>query len=120
LPQPNMSFSLTVNVAYGTDPARVEKTLLSIAREAIHDGLPGLMADPAPSVSFIPGFGDSALGFSLGVNLRRFDDQYSVQTDLRKRIVKRFKEEGIEMPYPTRTVILDKSAKDLLSGGSQS
>jgi small-conductance mechanosensitive channel len=119
LPQPNMGFSLVVTVACGTDPGLVEKVLLSVAREAINEGLPGLLANPSPSVSFIPGFGDSGWSFSLGMNLRRFDDQYSVQTDLRKRIVKRFKEEGIEMPFPTRALVLDKSVKDLINGGPQ-
>jgi small-conductance mechanosensitive channel len=118
LPAPCIGFGLVVSVAYGTDPERVEKVLLRVAQEAIQDGLSGLLADPAPSVSFIPGFGDSSLGFTLSVQLRRFDDQYSVQSDLRKRIVKRFKEEGIETPFPTRTLILDQPTLDLLRGGS--
>jgi small-conductance mechanosensitive channel len=116
VPNPRMSFTLQVNVAYGTDPVRVEKILLEVAQEAIRDGLQGLLSDPAPSASFIPGFGESALGFSLGLQLRRFDDQYTVQSDLRKRIVKRFQEEGIEMPFPTRALVLDRSMKEFLSG----
>jgi small-conductance mechanosensitive channel len=120
VPLPHMGYGLPVNVAYGTDPGRVEKVLLEVAQEAIRDGLPGLLADPAPSVSFIPGFGDSALGFTLGVQLRRFDDQYRVQSNLRKRIVKRFQEEGIEMPFPTRALRFDKSIKDVMGGGAES
>jgi small-conductance mechanosensitive channel len=117
MPQPRMGFGLVVSVAYGTDPDRAEKALLRVAQEAIHEGLPGLLADPAPSVSFIPGFDESALGFTLGVTLRRFEDQYSVQSDLRKRIVKRCKEEGIEMPFPTRTLIFGKPTIDMLRSG---
>jgi len=115
VPQPHMGFSLPVSVAYGTDASRVEKVLIEIAQQAIRDGLQGLLSDPPPSVAFIPGFGDSALGFSLNIELRRFDDQYTVQSDLRKRILKRFKEEGIEIPFPTRALVLDKSSKGLLS-----
>jgi small-conductance mechanosensitive channel len=33
-------------------------------------------------------------------------DQYPVQHELRKRILKRFREEGIEIPFPHRTVYL--------------
>jgi small-conductance mechanosensitive channel len=116
MPAPQIVFSLEVHVAYGTDPERVEKTLLRVAQEAIQDGLSGLLANPAPSVTFIPGFGDSSLGFTLSMNLGRFDDQYSVQTELRKRVVKRFKEEGIEMPFPTRTLRLDQQTVDLVHG----
>jgi small-conductance mechanosensitive channel len=94
--------------------------LLEAAHEAIRDGLQGLLAKPEPSVSFIPGFGQSSLDFSLGLQLSQLTDQYRVQSELRKRIVKKFQEAGIHMPFPTRTLILDKSTKDLLSGGSQS
>ena len=118
-PETRMGYSLPVSVAYGTDLDKVEKALLDAAQEAIRAGLEGLLAQPAPSVSFSPGFGDSSMDFSLNVQVRQFTDQYSVQSDLRKRIVKKFKEAGIEMPFPTRTLVLDKSARGL-AGGSNS
>jgi small-conductance mechanosensitive channel len=118
VPQTRMGYTLPVSVAYGTDPSRVEKALLAVSQEAIRDGLDGLLSDPAPNVQFIPGFGASSLDFSLNVQIRRFEDQYVVQSELRKRIVKRFHKEGIEMPFPTRTLVLDKSAKDLLRSRS--
>lgn len=117
-PDPRMSYTLPVSVAYGTDPNRAEKLLLETARDAIRDGLEGLLAKPEPSVSFIPGFSDSALAFSLSVQIRQFTDQYSVQSELRKRIVKKFLDAGIEMPFPTRTLLFDKSAKEVFNGGS--
>jgi small-conductance mechanosensitive channel len=70
-------------------------------------------------VSLIPGFGESALNFSLNIQVRQFTDQYPVQSDLRKRIIKKFQEAGIDMPFPTRTVVLDKTTQDLLSGGTE-
>ena len=54
----------------------------------------------------IPGFGESSLDFTLTCQVREFDDQNLVQHELRKRIFKRFKEEGIEIPFPHRTVYL--------------
>jgi len=119
-PQTQMSYTLPVSVAYGTDPHQVEKVLLEAAHEAIRDGLEGLLAKPEPSVAFIPGFGEFSLNFSLNLRVRQFTDQYLVQSELRKRIVKKFQEAGIDMPFPTRTLVLDKSTKDLISGGSQS
>jgi len=118
-PNPRTSYSLPVAVAYGTDPDLVEKVLLEAAREAIRDGVKGLLAEPAPSVSFNPGFGTASLDFSLDLQLVQFTDQFLVQSDIRKRIVKKFREAGIEMPFPARMRVLDKSAKDLLSGGSK-
>jgi len=119
MPQLRMGYSLQVNVAYGTDPGRVEKVLLEVAQEAIQDHTAGLLSDPAPSVRFIPGFGDSAMSFSLNVQLARFEDQYVVQSDLRKRIVKKFQQEGIDIPFPTRTLVIDQPGKDLLNGSRE-
>ncbi|MFZ0961614.1 MAG: mechanosensitive ion channel family protein [Terriglobia bacterium] len=119
-PETQMSYTLPVSVAYGTDPKLVEKALLEVTREALRDGLAGLLANPQPSVSFTPGFGPSSLDFSLSVQIRQFTDQFPVQSELRKRIVKKFQEAGIDMPFPTRTLVLDKSTKDLFNGGSRS
>jgi small-conductance mechanosensitive channel len=116
VPELRMSVSVGVSVAYGTDTARVEKALLAAAADAVADGLDGLLPHPAPSVAFIPGFGASSLDFSLGFNVRRFTDQYSVQSELRKRILDRFRKEGIEMPFPTRTIVLDHEALSAISG----
>jgi len=115
-PEPRMSYGLPVGVMYGTDPNLVEKALLEAAHEAIRDGLEGLLAKPEPSVSLIPGFGEYSLNFSLNLQVRQFTDQYPVQSDLRKRIVKKFNEVGISMAYPTRKLVFDASARDLLTG----
>jgi small-conductance mechanosensitive channel len=116
LPEPRMAYVMPVSASYGTDPRRVEKVLLDVTQEAIRDGVEGLLAEPAPFVRFIPGFGDSSLDFSLIVQVRQFTDQYLVQSELRKRILARFQEEGIEMPFPTRTLVLDESTRKLLGG----
>ena len=116
VPETSMSYSLPVSVRCGTDPAQVEEALLEVAREALKDRVEGLLAKPAPSVMLIPGFGQSSLDFTLGVQVRQFSDQYRVQSELRKRVVKKFQDMGIVMPFPTRTLVVDNSAKDVLSG----
>jgi small-conductance mechanosensitive channel len=119
-PETRMSYTLPVNVTYGTDPQLVEKILLEVAHESIRDGLEGLLATPEPSVAFIPGFGEFFLSFSLNLQVRQFTDQYPVQSELRKRILKKFQEAGIAMPFPTRALVFDDATKGLLRGGSQS
>jgi small-conductance mechanosensitive channel len=78
--------------------------ILFLGREARET--PGMLAEPAPSVSWEPGFGDSSLGLSLNYSVTDFASQYNVRTQLRRRIFERFREERIQMPYPTRTVFL--------------
>jgi small-conductance mechanosensitive channel len=118
-PGPQMSFGLPVSVPYGTDPTLVEEVLLEAVHECIRDGLPGLLATPEPSVSFIPGFGASALEFSLNMQISQFTDQYPIQSEVRKRILKKFQEAGIEMPVSARTRNTDRMAKDAASASSK-
>ena len=92
-------------VDYESDPDQVEKVLLEVARQGAED-IPGLLAEPAAAVMFDPGFGDSALGFTLNFHVAEFSNQYRVRHELRKRILRRFREEGIGIPFPTRTVYL--------------
>jgi small-conductance mechanosensitive channel len=105
LPEKRMSLQIPVSVSYASDPEQVEQVLLEEAKKGSAD-IPGLLSDPEPAVRFIPGFGDSSLDFTLVCQVREFADQYLAQHELRKRIFKRFKKEGIEIPYPHRTVYL--------------
>lgn len=109
LPERRVSLSIPVAVSYNADPDLVERVLLEEARSAV-GAVAGLLAEPAPSVQLIPGFGDSGMNFTLGCSVVEFADQYGVQHELRKRILKRFRAEGIKMPYPTRTVYLCEQA----------
>jgi small-conductance mechanosensitive channel len=103
LPEKRMSLSIPVGVSYDSDPDHVERVLLEVAQSAAQE-IPGLLAEPAPVVRFIPGFGDSSLNFTLICQVAEFTDQYVVQHELRKRILKQFRQEGIEIPYPMRTI----------------
>jgi small-conductance mechanosensitive channel len=108
LPDKRIASSLQVGVSYQSDADRVEKVLLEIALEGTGQ-IDGLLADPAPTVAFDPGFLDSALGFTVNYQVSEFASQFSVRNELRKRILRRFREEGIEIPFPTRTVRLEGS-----------
>jgi small-conductance mechanosensitive channel len=114
LPELRVSLSIPIHVSYGSDPSRVEKALLDVTREAAQEGLDGLLLNPPPSVTLSPGFGDSSLDFSLNLNVRRFEDQVPVQSELRKRILARFAQEGIAMPFPTRTIGIDQATLESL------
>ncbi len=105
LPSPHMSVRIAISVSYSNDPEQVEKVLLEIARDSASE-IPGMLAEPGPFVRFIPGFGESSLDFTVICQVREFVDQYYVQHELRKRIFRRFREEGIEIPFPVRTVYL--------------
>jgi small-conductance mechanosensitive channel len=70
---------------------------------------------------YLPGFGESLLNFTLVCQVAEFTDQYPVRHELHKRIFKRFREEGIEIPFPIRTVYLrDDSSIQARPAGLQS
>jgi len=105
LPEKRMSLLIPIAVSYSSDPEKVEKILVEETKKAVGE-IPGLIGEPEPIVRFIPGFGNSSLDFTLICQVREFVDQYLAQHELRKRIFKRFKQEGIEIPFPHRTVYL--------------
>jgi small-conductance mechanosensitive channel len=105
LPEKRMSLLIPIGVSYSSDPEEVEKILVEETKKAVGE-IPGLLGDPEPFVRFIPGYGESSLDFTLICQVKEFVDQYLAQHELRKRIFKRFKEEGIEIPFPHRTVYL--------------
>jgi small-conductance mechanosensitive channel len=104
LPQSRMSLVMPISVSYGSEPERVEQVLVEEAMEAARE-VPGLLREPAPFVRFIPGFGPFSMDFSLICSVAGFVDQYLVQHELRKRILRRFQTEGIEMPFPLRSAL---------------
>lgn len=105
LPEKRMSLLIPIGVSYSSDPVKVEKVLVEEAKKAVGE-VPGLLGEPEPFVRFIPGFSESSLDFTLICQVQEFVDQYLAQHELRKRIFKRFQEEGIEIPFPHRTVYL--------------
>jgi len=107
MPEERMSLDIRVSVPFHTDVRRVEKILVEVARQAAVDGLDGLLSAFPPDASLIPGFGASSLDFTLGVKVRRFVDQFAVQSELRKRILERFQKEGIPLALPTQVVLAD-------------
>ena len=119
LPEKRMSASLQVNVSYACDPDQIERILLEIVRGGTAS-IPGLLADPAPGVSFDPGFAESSLAFTVSFTVAEFAHQFGVRNELKRRIFRRFRQEHIEIPFPTRTVHFDKPEEQPAGGSAQS
>ncbi len=85
--------SVTVGVAYGTDPHKVTDILIECAKSNKK-----VLKNPAPYVLF-KDFGASSLDFELRCYTSDIWSGWSIPSDLRYEIDKRFKEEGIEIPF---------------------
>jgi small-conductance mechanosensitive channel len=101
MPERRMALVLRVGVGYDSDVDKIERLLVEEATAAAGE-VAGLLPDP-PSARLV-GFGDSSLDFSLVCQVASFVDQYFVQHELRKRILRRFRAEGVDFALPTRLV----------------
>lgn len=94
-------FRIPVGVHYRSDIEKVEKALLAAAADC-----PDALTHPAPGVRFM-GFGDSALEFELRVWCESLHDKPNAfRSEVNKAIWYRFKQEGVEIPYPQQDVYL--------------
>src|SRR5881296_3446703 len=90
-------FRIPVGVAYDSDVNKVRDALLAVARENPHT-----LKEPAPSV-FLDQFGDSTIDFELVVWSKEMSYRPSrYRSDLNFAIAQKFREAGIEFPFPQR------------------
>jgi potassium-dependent mechanosensitive channel len=89
-----------VGVSYKSDPEKVRSILQTVAREC-----PLVMQIPAPGVGF-DNFGPNALEFSLSGVVPEISRAGAAQTDLRIRILKAFREHGIEIAHAQHDIHL--------------
>jgi small-conductance mechanosensitive channel len=115
LPDSPMSFVIKVAVGQESDPTTVMDILVEEAKAGAKE-IPGLLATPEPLARFSPGFSEHALEFTLVVRIRRFVDQYLVQSELRRRVLQRFGQEGIRIPFPQQTIHAPEMERLLTEG----
>jgi small-conductance mechanosensitive channel len=107
LPQRSIGIGIAVPVTYSSDPSQVERLLSEVASAAAGQ-VPGLLKNPAPSAKLIPGFGQTSMDFTLDCHVAEFADQFLVQHELRKRIYRRFREEGVQFRAKTAAATGDE------------
>ncbi len=92
---------ISVGVAYGSDTGKA----MALMREAAEEH-PRVLDDPEPRVTFEE-FGDSALTLRLRAYLGELDGRIGVITELHQAIDRKYRDAGIEIPFPQRDVHLD-------------
>ena len=96
---PRVRFRIPVGVAYGSDVNKVRDTLLAVANENPHT-----LKEPGPTV-FLEQFGDSSIDFKLMVWSSEMSARPSrYRSDLNFAIAEKFREVGIEFPFPQHDV----------------
>ena len=108
MPDVKLKVKMPVSVAYGSDVKRVKEILLEIANRASEEE-DYILKDPAPGVYFLE-FGESSLNYMMVVWAGRFNMSWEVKDKINFLIDERFREEGIEIPFPQMDIHLKKDS----------
>lgn len=116
MPAEDIKIKIQCGVAYDSDLDQVEAVTMEVARDVqlavtkdrlAQDGIvpeSDTLPLPEPAINFHT-FGDSAIQFSVSLNCKEFSHQYKMKHEFIKALTKRFREEGIIIPYPIVSVI---------------
>ncbi len=109
LPDPLLSVVVQVGVAYDSDLEKVERVTIEVAKEVMERY--GLDLESFPPFIRYHTFGESSINFSVIMKSKEFGDKFALRHDFIKALHKRYQEEGIEIPFPIRTVYLNEATE---------
>lgn len=99
-PQSIMVVKMTMGVAYGSDVEKVRNVLYAIIRD-----IDLVLDDPAAAVR-LENYGESSLDFALYMWIKNPADKIKLIDMVNSSISEEFAKEGIEIPFPTRTLFI--------------
>ena len=105
-----MGVLIQVGVSYDSDLEKVEKVTLEVAQEVMKI-IDGGITEFEPFVRYHT-FDDSSINFTVILRVREFINQYLVKHEFIKRLHRRYNQEGIEIPFPIRTVYLNEPSHE--------
>ena len=104
LPEPELAVLVPVGVSYASDLSRVETVTMQVGKEVMAQVVGGVPAFE-PFIRY-NAFSDSSINFTVILRGREFGDQHLIRHEFIKRLHARYQAEGIEIPFPIRTVHL--------------
>lgn len=102
MPHKDIVISIPVGVSYDSDLDQVERVTLEVAREVMARIDKDVKMEPA--VRFHT-FGESSINFNVVLHSSYFEHQFLLKHEFIKALTRRYRQEGIDIPYPTRTVL---------------
>ncbi len=99
-PHPRLRVQVAVGVGYDSDIDVVRNAMLDEANKH-----PKVLPDPKPGFFFL-NFGDSSLDVSLRCWVADPAEQFRTASELREQVLTRFRQEGIDIPFPQRVVTM--------------
>ncbi len=103
-PAEEMSVSVQVGVSYDSDLDEVERVTLEVGRDVMQT-VEGAMPEHEPLIRYHT-FADARINFSVILRASQPAAQYVIVHEFIKRLHRRYRAENIEIPYPTRELVL--------------
>ena len=109
--QPAKEITLQINfgVGYDSNLEQVEQVTVAVGEEvmqAVPGGVPGFQ----PFVRY-QSFDESRINLTVFLRANEFLDQRIIKHEFIKRLHKRYQEEGIEIPFPSRNVYMKEKGR---------
>ena len=104
LPEPEMACLVQVGVAYNSDLEKVERVTIDVGKKVLKK-VTGGVPEFDPFIRYHT-FSDFSINFTVILRVKEFVDKYLITHEFVKELHKRYKKEGIEIPFPIRTVYM--------------
>ncbi|MFF7965430.1 mechanosensitive ion channel family protein [Streptomyces sp. NPDC007903] len=107
-PEQELTVLVQAGVSYDSDLEHVERVTAEVVNEVMTE-ITGAVPEHEAAIRFHT-FGDSRIGFTIILGVGEFSDQFRIKHEFIKRLHRRYREEGIRIPAPTRTVALQQGS----------
>jgi len=101
---PSFSVKIPLSVGYDSDLKKVEQVVRDEAM-ALQSSMDEEINQSSEPVIRFRGFGESSINIMVYFRGNKYGDQNPIIHAFIKKVHQRFKEEGIEIPFPMRTII---------------
>ena len=98
--------TLDIGAHYQHPPHQVIQALIETARD-----VPGVLHRPAP-IALVKTYSDHAVVYRVRYFLNDFKRRYEIDGEVMRRVWYRFRRDGIQIPFPTRTFINETPTTD--------
>ena len=105
-PAKKMSLYIEVGVSYDSNLQKVENVTIEVAKEIVRE-IQGGISESEPFIRYHT-FGDFSINFVVILRTKEFINQYLIKHEFIKRLHERYKKEGIDIPFPIRTVYMQE------------
>ncbi len=105
-PQKEMSVIIQCGVSYDSNLGEVERVTIETAKDVLKK-VQGAQSEFEPFLRYHT-FGDSSINFSITLRVKEVVNQYLIIHEFIKALHKRYNKEGINIPFPMRTIQMEK------------